>query len=41
LKWQKPVEADLIKFLVEEKGFSENRVLSGIKKIKVNYFIIF
>lgn len=33
---QKPNEEELKKFLCEEKGFSESRVESGIKKIKVN-----
>lgn len=35
LVWQKPNEEELKKFLCEEKGFSESRVESGIKKIKV------
>ncbi|KRX08903.1 5'-3' exonuclease, C-terminal domain [Pseudocohnilembus persalinus] len=34
LKWEKPNEVELKKFLVEEKGFSEQRVENGLKKIK-------
>jgi len=33
LKWEAPSEEELIKFLVEEKGFSEDRIRSGIKKL--------
>jgi len=33
LKWEAPNEQELIKFLVEEKGFSEDRIRSGIKKL--------
>lgn len=33
LKWEAPNEEELIKFLVEEKGFSEDRIRSGIKKL--------
>ena len=35
LTWNKPDEASLLKFLVEEKGFSEKRVISGLKRIEV------
>jgi flap endonuclease-1 len=35
-KWNKPDEEGLIKFLVEEKGFSKERVLGGIKKLEKN-----
>jgi len=33
LKWEGPNEEELIKFMVEEKGFSEDRIRSGIKKL--------
>lgn len=33
LKWEAPNEEELIQFLVEEKGFSEDRIRSGIKKL--------
>ena len=33
MKWIKPNEAELKKFLVEEKGFSLARIESGLKKI--------
>lgn len=33
LKWEAPNEEELVKFLVEEKGFNEDRIRSGIKKI--------
>ena len=33
LKWEKPDEAGLIKFMVEEKGFSEERIRNGTKKL--------
>jgi predicted metalloprotease len=35
LKWQKPSEEELKKFLVEEKGFSVARVEGGLKRINV------
>lgn len=35
VKWEKPNEVELTKFLVEEKGFSEIRVANAIKKLKV------
>ena len=34
LKWTPPDEEGLIQFLVEEKGFNKERVLSGIEKLK-------
>eukprot|EP01120_Amphizonella_sp_Union-15-10_P015511 TRINITY_DN8000_c0_g1_i1.p1 TRINITY_DN8000_c0_g1~~TRINITY_DN8000_c0_g1_i1.p1 ORF type:complete len:406 (-),score=97.92 TRINITY_DN8000_c0_g1_i1:18-1235(-) len=34
LKWSDPDEEGLLEFLVKEKGFSEDRVKSGIAKIK-------
>ena len=38
LKWEKKIdEAALKAFLVDEKGFSEQRVESGIKKIMGSY----
>uniref|UniRef100_A0A1I8FWP4 Flap endonuclease 1 n=2 Tax=Macrostomum lignano TaxID=282301 RepID=A0A1I8FWP4_9PLAT len=33
LKWSEPDEAGLIKFLVEENGFNEERVRSGAKRL--------
>ncbi|XP_073232533.1 flap endonuclease 1-like [Porites lutea] len=33
LKWEAPNEEELVKFLVEEKGFSEDRIRSGTKKL--------
>jgi flap endonuclease-1 len=33
LKWKKPDEEALIKFLVEDKGFAPERVAAGIKRI--------
>lgn len=34
IKWEKNIDQEALKkFLVEEKGFSEQRVDSGIKKI--------
>ncbi|PRP82352.1 hypothetical protein PROFUN_10256 [Planoprotostelium fungivorum] len=34
LKWKDPDEEGLIEFLVKEKGFAEDRVKSGIEKLK-------
>ncbi len=34
-KWDSPHDDDLKLFLVEKKGFAENRVESGIKRLKV------
>lgn len=34
LKWREPDEAGLLKFMVEEKGFSEERIKSGIERLK-------
>lgn len=34
LKWTDPDEAGLMEFLVNEKGFSEERVKSGLDKLK-------
>lgn len=34
LKWKEPNEEGLIKFMVEEKGFSEERIKSGITRLK-------
>ena len=34
IKWSKPDEVGLKKFLVESKGFSEAKVDSGIAKLK-------
>nr|XP_009861628.1 flap endonuclease 1 [Ciona intestinalis] len=36
LKWNDPDEEGIVKFMVEEKGFNEDRVRSGIKKILQN-----
>ena len=33
LKWEKPDEEGLIKFMVEEKGFNEDRIRNGAKKL--------
>lgn len=33
LKWEAPNEEELVKFLVEEKGFNEERIRSGVKKV--------
>lgn len=34
LKWEKNIDQEALKkFLIDEKGFSEQRVESGIKKI--------
>ncbi|KAK3750476.1 hypothetical protein QZH41_018125, partial [Actinostola sp. cb2023] len=33
LKWQDPDETGLITYMAEEKGFSEDRIRSGIKKL--------
>ena len=33
LKWNKPEEEELKDFLVNKKGFAENKVESGIKKM--------
>lgn len=33
IKWTDPDEEELVKFLCEEKGFSEDRVRNGIKKL--------
>lgn len=35
-KWEAPDEAGLVKFLVEEKGFSEERVRAGAARLKKN-----
>jgi flap endonuclease-1 len=35
-KWETPDEEGLVKFLVEEKGFSEDRVKSGYTRLKKN-----
>ncbi|KAJ9621559.1 Elongation of fatty acids protein 2 [Taxawa tesnikishii (nom. ined.)] len=35
-KWDAPDEAGLVKFLVEEKGFSEDRVRSGAARLRKN-----
>jgi len=34
LKWTKPYEEELRKYLVEGKGFSEVKVSNGILKLK-------
>ncbi|CAH1779380.1 unnamed protein product [Owenia fusiformis] len=34
LKWTAPKEEELIKYMCEEKGFNEDRIRNGIKKIK-------
>jgi flap endonuclease-1 len=34
LKWNEPDEEGLIKFMVEEKGFSEERIKAGIARLK-------
>ena len=33
LKWTDPVEEEIVKFMVEEKGFNEDRIRNGIKRI--------
>jgi len=33
LKWKEPDEEALVKFMVEEKGFAEDRIRNGAKKI--------
>jgi flap endonuclease-1 len=33
LKWEKPDEDGLVKFMCEEKGFSEERIRNGAKKL--------
>lgn len=35
-KWEAPDEENLVKFLVEEKHFSEDRVRNGAAKLKKN-----
>ncbi|GAB1602826.1 flap endonuclease 1-like [Argonauta hians] len=34
LKWSEPQEEDLVKFMVEDKQFNEERIRNGIKKLK-------
>ncbi|KAJ7309268.1 Elongation of fatty acids protein 2, partial [Desmophyllum pertusum] len=34
LKWENTNEDELIQYLVEEKGFSEDRIRSGIKSLQ-------
>ncbi|ELU10206.1 hypothetical protein CAPTEDRAFT_21886 [Capitella teleta] len=34
LKWTEPKEEELIKFMVEEKGFNEDRIRNGCKKLQ-------
>jgi flap endonuclease-1 len=34
LKWSKPDEAGLLQFMVEEKGFSADRIKNGIRKLE-------
>jgi flap endonuclease-1 len=36
LKWEKPNEEALKEFLVKEKGFNEEKVEKGLKKILKN-----
>jgi hypothetical protein len=36
LKWTEPDEEGLLQYLVQEKGFSEDRVRKGIEKLKKN-----
>jgi flap endonuclease-1 len=38
-KFKKPDEPGLLKFLVEEKSFSETRVTNAIKKMKVKILL--
>lgn len=33
LKWEKPDEEGLVKFMCEEKGFQEDRIRNGVKKL--------
>lgn len=33
IKWEKPNEEEVVKFLVHEKGFSEDRVRKGVQKL--------
>ena len=33
LKWEKPDEEALIKYMCEEKGFAEDRIRNGCKKL--------
>jgi len=35
-KWEKPDEAGLVQFLVNEKGFSEDRVKSAVKRLQAS-----
>ena len=37
VKFEKPDEEGLKKFLCEDKGFAESRVTNGLAKIKVIY----
>jgi flap endonuclease-1 len=34
ISWDKPKEEELKKFLVEDKSFQENRIESGLKRLK-------
>ncbi|KAG1685475.1 Flap endonuclease 1 [Nymphon striatum] len=34
LKWNEPDEEELVKYMCEEKGFSEDRIRNGVKKLK-------
>jgi len=34
LKWSDPDDEEVVKFMVEEKGFSEDRIRNGLKKLK-------
>ncbi|CAI8023861.1 Flap endonuclease 1 [Geodia barretti] len=34
LKWSKPDEAGLVQFMVEDKGFSEDRIRNGVRKLE-------
>merc|ERR1711872_262619 len=33
LKWEKPDEEELVKYMCEEKGFQEERIRNGVKKL--------
>ena len=33
LKWEKPDEEGLVKYMCEEKGFAEDRIRNGAKKL--------
>jgi len=36
LEWKEPNEEEIVKFLVDEKGFNKERVLSGVRRLKAS-----